>query len=124
MTVEAPLWNPELLQNVDETTLSGLQGFQLAKARAERCNRNLLQYGAAIATLLGISAGTGSMLALADSMSKAESRPLPEWAQLTLIAEGTVLMSVSLSAHGSVGRSSALRASTMLVPTLNGRKIS
>jgi hypothetical protein len=68
--------------------LRTLQGYQLAKEQASRCNRNLLQYGAAIATILGISAGSGSIFALAESVGQTEGTGgLPSWAVGMLVGE-------------------------------------
>ena len=73
--------------------LRNLQGYQLAKEQANRCNRNLLQYGAAIATILGIAAGSGSIFALADSVGKTgePEQSLPAWALGMLLAGALIL---------------------------------
>jgi hypothetical protein len=52
---------------VSET--EALRGWYLARQAATRYNRNLLQYGAGLAAVIGINAGTGGMLALADSLA-------------------------------------------------------
>lgn len=54
--------------------LDALQGWHLARQRAKRYNRNLLQYGAGLAAVLGINAGTGGMLKLADSLEIRSAR--------------------------------------------------
>ena len=56
---------------VDEK-VAALQGWRLAEEAASRSNRNLLQYGAGIAAVLGIAAGSGGILAVADSLRKAQ----------------------------------------------------
>ena len=45
-----------------------LQAWHLAREAASRCNRNLLQYAAGLAAVLGISAGGGGMIAVANSL--------------------------------------------------------
>jgi hypothetical protein len=75
-----------------------LQRYQLAKEQATRSNRNLLQFGAAIATFLAIGAGSGSVLALADSVAarENESLSLPSWAIAALVAEVIAIVLVVL----------------------------
>jgi hypothetical protein len=50
-----------------------LQAWRLAREAATRCNRNLLQYAAGLAAVLGISAGGGGMIAVANSLGAARS---------------------------------------------------
>jgi hypothetical protein len=45
-----------------------LQTWRLARESASRCNRNLLQYAAGLAAVLGISAGGGGMIAVASAL--------------------------------------------------------
>jgi hypothetical protein len=73
--------------------LSDLQGYHQASEEASRQNRNLLQYGAAAATALGIGAGSGSIFALADSVAKTQdsAASLPGWGVALLAGEVTVL---------------------------------
>ena len=42
--------------------------WNAAKAKAERANRNLLQYGGALAAMLGISAGSSGIWAIVKAM--------------------------------------------------------
>ncbi len=53
-----------------------LQHWRLAREKAARHNRNLLQYGAGLAAVLGISAGGGGMIAVANSLGQANTGPL------------------------------------------------
>ena len=45
-----------------------LQGWHLAKERARRYNRNLLQYAGGVVALLGIGSGTGAVVAVAQGL--------------------------------------------------------
>ena len=45
-----------------------LQGWHLAKERARRYNRNLLQYAGGVVALLGIGSGTGAVIAVAKGL--------------------------------------------------------
>src|SRR5207248_652263 len=56
----------------DPGKVEALQGWRLAQEAASRSNRNLLQYGAGIAAILGIAAGSGGILAVANSLQKAQ----------------------------------------------------
>ncbi|MFN8523621.1 MAG: hypothetical protein U0821_11040 [Chloroflexota bacterium] len=47
-----------------------LQGWQLSKEQARRCNRNLLQYAAGLTAILGINVGGGGMLAIAKALGE------------------------------------------------------
>ena len=73
---------PSSLPVMSPHVRSDLRGYHLAREEATRHNRNLLQYGAAIATALGIGAGSGSIFALADSVAKTQDSAvsLPDWA--------------------------------------------
>ena len=60
-----------------------LQGWHKAKEAATRYNRNLLQYGATVAAALGIEAGSGGIIAIANSLPKTaeeSGNTLPTWA--------------------------------------------
>ena len=50
------------------TEVQALQAWHLARQAARRHNRNLLQCAAGLAAVLGITAGGGGMLALAESL--------------------------------------------------------
>lgn len=52
--------------------VSALQAWQKARDAANRYNRNLLQYAASIAAVLGIGAGSGGIFAVADSLPEAQ----------------------------------------------------
>ncbi len=47
-----------------------LQGWHLAKERARRYNRNLLQYAGGVVAILGIGSGTGVVLAVAEGLER------------------------------------------------------
>ena len=47
-----------------------LSGWRVALAQAERANRNLIQYAGAFAALLGISAGSGGVFAMAKAINE------------------------------------------------------
>ena len=47
-----------------------LQGWHLAKERARRYNRNLLQYAAGVVAILGIGSGTGAVIAVAQGLER------------------------------------------------------
>jgi hypothetical protein len=71
----------------DWTQLSAeLRGWHLAKEAASRHNRNLLQYGAGIAAVLGIEAGSGGVFAIANGLTKVggASASLPWWTWVIL----------------------------------------
>lgn len=46
--------------------------WNAAKAKAERANRNLLQYGGALAAMLGISAGSSGIWAIVKAMPSSD----------------------------------------------------
>ena len=72
----------------DELTkkqVAALQAWRKATDVAERSNRDLLQYGAGIAALLGISAGSGGVFAVAESLHGAETGGSPWWALAILV---------------------------------------
>jgi hypothetical protein len=51
-----------------ESLVHELQAWRIAREAASRCNRNLLQYAAGLAAVLGISAGGGGMIAVASAL--------------------------------------------------------
>ncbi|MEX1252731.1 MAG: hypothetical protein WEE64_00170 [Dehalococcoidia bacterium] len=63
MTTEPPL---------DDDTVTELRAWHCAREQAARHNRNLLQYAAGIATVLGITAGSSSVFAIAGSLQSAD----------------------------------------------------
>ncbi len=75
-----------------------LQGWHRAKDEASRYNRNLLQYAAGIAAVLGIGAGSGGLFAVAGALIRTEetSRSLPDWAFVILVVAGIVVGVLSL----------------------------
>jgi O-antigen/teichoic acid export membrane protein len=54
-----------------ERLVTALQAWQKARDEAARYNRNLLQYAASIAAVLGIGAGSGGLFAVANSLPEA-----------------------------------------------------
>ncbi len=54
----------------DEAVKIALRDWHTSKDEANRYNRNLLQYAAALAALLGISGGSGAVAAVGISVSK------------------------------------------------------
>lgn len=56
-----------------------LGSWRLSVERANRHNRNVLQYGAAIAALFGIGAGSGGVLALAKAVKPGSDALIPDW---------------------------------------------
>ena len=59
------------VKNNEEAKIPELQGWHRAKESASRPNRNLLQYAAAIAVVLGVEGGSGGILAVALALWKA-----------------------------------------------------
>ena len=59
------------VKNNEEAKIPELQGWHRAKESASRHNRNLLQYAAAIAVVLGVEGGSGGILAVALALWKA-----------------------------------------------------
>ena len=49
--------------------VEAVQAWNRAKEESIRCNRNLLQYGAGIAAVLGIGSGSGGVFAVADKLN-------------------------------------------------------
>ena len=74
-----------------------LQRWHLAREAASRHNRDLLQYGAAFAAVLGIEAGSGGILAVATALtSDGDSLPTEVGAiLLAVLAIGVVFAVVS-----------------------------
>jgi hypothetical protein len=57
-----------------------LSGWRVALAQAERANRNLIQYAAAFAAVLGIGAGSGGVFAMAKAINKSgDGQLVPDW---------------------------------------------
>lgn len=85
--------NPEFVE--------ALQGWHHAREEASRHNRNLLQYAGGIIAVLSIGAGSGSVFALAGSLSQAseDSQALPDWAAsiLAVAAAVVVVFTVALT---------------------------
>ena len=52
-----------------EDLISGLQGWHLAREKANRRNRNMLQYAAGVAALVGVGSGTGGINQVAKALS-------------------------------------------------------
>ena len=60
--------NPEIVD--------ALQGWQIAKERAGRANRDLLQFAAGITAVLGIVAGSGGIFAVATAVTPTDGTQL------------------------------------------------
>jgi hypothetical protein len=56
--------------------VDALQGWQIAKERAGRANRDLLQFAAAITAVLGIVAGSGGIFAVATAAAPPDADQL------------------------------------------------
>ena len=68
---------PELaLHRADPEEIAQFKEWLIAKELVNRCNRNLLQYSAGLAVLLGIGGATTGVFALADSLGKGTQRSL------------------------------------------------
>jgi NADH:ubiquinone oxidoreductase subunit K len=77
--------------------VEALQGWHRARASAGRYNRNLLQYGAGIAAVLGIEAGSGGIFAIANSLGAVGGEvSLPVWAVFTLVIIGVLAAAVTI----------------------------
>jgi hypothetical protein len=68
-----------------EKQVAALRNWHRATEAADRSNRDLLQYGAGIAALLGISAGSGGVFAVAQSLNNADTGGSPWWALTILV---------------------------------------
>ena len=60
--------------NASEELVTTLREWRGAREAASRSNRNLLQYGAAFAALMGILTGVGGVVAVAMSVAENNSR--------------------------------------------------
>lgn len=86
-----------------EETVRELEGWHLAREAAQRWNRNLLQYGAGVAAVLGLAAGSGGVFAIASSLVGLQdtSASLPGWAVgvlggVTVVASAVFVILMSL----------------------------
>ncbi len=70
-----------------------MQGWRLAKERARRYNRNLLQYAGGVVALLGIGSGTAAVAAVAQGLGELD---LP-WEAIVSIAAVVGLVFLFLS---------------------------
>ena len=88
----------EVPATLDARTVVHLERFHRARERSSRCNRNLLQYGAALMAVIGIALGTGSVLALARSLAEAQGDAalFPDWGLGVLIGIGSALAALAL----------------------------
>ena len=66
----------------DPKLVPAMKGWRLAKERARRYNRNLLQYAGGIVALVGIGSGTGAVVAVAQGLG--ENLDLPWWAYVII----------------------------------------
>jgi hypothetical protein len=71
-----------------------LQDWRAAEDQAARQNRNLMQYAAAAATVLGIGGGSGGLFAVADSLVRTGKDPIPSW--LYAVVLGVTLIAACL----------------------------
>lgn len=78
----------------EQELVPALQGWHRAKERADLQNRNLLQFGAGIATVLGIAAGSSGLFAVASRLQ--DGSELPLWAIVILGTLGLVLAIVGV----------------------------
>ena len=77
--------------NASEELVSGLREWHGAREAAGRSNRNLLQYGAALAALIGIETGFGGVVAVAMSVAETTNdTPFGLWI-LGLVVAGLIL---------------------------------
>ncbi len=81
-----------------QALVSALQGWHRAKDQATRYNRNLLQYAAAIAAVLGIGAGGGGIIAVAGALSQIDegSQSVADWAKWILVVVAIVVSTASV----------------------------
>jgi len=70
----------DAVQEQGRGKVAALQNWHVATDAASRRNRNLLQYAAGIAALLGISAGSGGVFAVAESLQSTSRGGSPWWA--------------------------------------------
>src|SRR4029453_9222519 len=56
--------------------VQALQGWQIARERSSRPNRNLLQFGAGITAVLGLVAGSGGLFGVANALTTTEGSQL------------------------------------------------
>jgi len=79
-----------------ERWVQDLEDWHLAREEANRYNRNLLQYGAAVAAVFGIGAGSGSVLALANAQTEEGENMALLWGAIGL-AGAVLVFSVILA---------------------------
>ena len=80
----------------DPGLIEALQGWHRSKERAGRFNRNLLQYAAALAALLGIAGGSGAVAAVGISVSDL-SGGTPEWVKVIAIVVAAVVALIAVA---------------------------
>lgn len=80
----------------DPLATKPLQDWRAAEDQAARQNRNLMQYAAAAATVLGIGGGSGGLFAVADSLVRTGKDPIPSWLYV-LVLVATVIVAGLLS---------------------------
>ena len=84
--------------------VEALKGWHRSKEASSRHNRNLLQYGAMIAGALGIEAGSGGVIAIANAVGG-----LPWWGPLQFVATAVVTAVIGVSGAVMALRSYRLR---------------
>ena len=85
----------------DDQLHRALQGWHQAQETAKRHNRNLLQYGAGIAAVTGIGAGSGGILAVANALENAGRTGSTAPADATVTASENANASVTASENVS-----------------------
>ncbi len=78
-TPEDTMSTPEDTSKKKEPEISVVQDWNKARDEAEHYNRNLMQYGAAVAAVLTLLAGSGGIFAVATAV-KVEDNPFFLWA--------------------------------------------
>ena len=74
--------------SIPDEMITELRAWHRARETAARCNRNLLQYGAAFAAILGIEAGSGGVFALANALTQGVA--LQAWVVAIVLAVSAV----------------------------------
>ena len=91
------MWSFDALNDPGRKNLVDcLAAWQTAKEETARHNRNLLQYAAFIAALVGIGSGSGGVFAIAAALSGDDDKNLPEWVATVAIVAGVIIVSGSL----------------------------
>ena len=105
---------PDLPSAEGDPRIPTLRAWYTAKDEAEHYNRNLMQYGTAVAAVLSILAGSGGIFAVANAL-KTESGSLPAWALMILwlvsiVGTIALVLLLGLLVHSFLHRSKAEKA--------------